>query len=60
MKKIRSSQASISINSCSELSKTQFFPVSVKFFRDVVSVIEMSQSRPATLIKKDSRTGVFL
>ena len=29
MGKVRSSQASISINSCTELSKTQFFPVNI-------------------------------
>ena len=29
MKKLRSSQPCISINSCTELSKTQFFPVSI-------------------------------
>ena len=29
MKKVRRSQASISRNSCPELSKTQFFPVSI-------------------------------
>ena len=29
MKKVRSSQPCISINSCTELSKTQFFPVSI-------------------------------
>ena len=29
MKKIRSSQVSISINSCTELSKRQFFPVKI-------------------------------
>ena len=28
MKKVRNDQTSVSINSCSELSKTQFFPVS--------------------------------
>ena len=28
MKKVRSSQASISINSCNELSQIQFFPAS--------------------------------
>ena len=29
MKKVRSNQASISINSCTELSKTLLFPVSI-------------------------------
>ena len=29
MKKLSSNQASIPINSCTELSKTQFFPVSI-------------------------------
>ena len=37
MKKVRNSQASISINSCTEFSETRFFPVSIiesvlKFF----------------------------
>ena len=29
MQKVRSSQASITVNSCTELSKTQYFSVSI-------------------------------
>ena len=45
MKKVRSSQASISINSCNELSKTQFFPVSIVNSR--VSVLRLSFLLPS-------------
>ena len=39
MKKVKSSQASISINSCAELSKTQSFTVSV--VKSIPKVLEL-------------------
>ena len=59
-KKVRSSQASISINSCTELSKTQLFLVSiVKFFITPLCVVFLPQTYASRLISR-SLSSLFI